>query len=140
VRILEATPAENVMKASPVHLLKRLPAWHRGRMVVLGDAAHAPSPSSGQGASLAIEDAVVLARCLRDTPSHTEAFTKFIDLRRPRVEKIVKQAARINNSKAAGPIGRLFLDNIMPLILKAAANSKYTEQVYGHRITWDTTV
>jgi 2-polyprenyl-6-methoxyphenol hydroxylase-like FAD-dependent oxidoreductase len=140
VRILEATGSENVMNASPVHLLKRLPAWHRGRMIVLGDAAHAPSPSSGQGASLAIEDAVVLARCLRDAPAHVEAFAKFVDLRRPRVEKIVKQAARINNSKAAGPVGRLFLDNIMPLILKAAANSRYTEEVYGHRITWGNTV
>ncbi|MBA2947852.1 FAD-dependent monooxygenase [Streptomyces himalayensis] len=106
-------------------------------MIVLGDAAHAPSPSSGQGASLAIEDAVVLARCLRDTSSHAEAFTAFVGLRRPRVEKIVKQAARINNSKAAGPLGRLFLDNVMPLILKAAANSKYTEEIYGHHLDWD---
>ncbi|MFC4008629.1 FAD-dependent oxidoreductase [Nonomuraea purpurea] len=135
VRILEATPVEQVMKASPVHLLKRLPTWHRGRMIVLGDAAHAPSPSSGQGASLAVEDAVILGRCLRDTRSHTAAFDRFVELRRPRVEKIVKQAARINNSKAAGPVGRLFLDSFMPLILRAAANSAYTEEVYGHRLT-----
>lgn len=139
VRILEATRTEDIMRASPVHLLKRLPAWHSDRMIVLGDAAHAPSPSSGQGASLAIEDAVVLARCLRDTSTHSAAFTKFVDLRRPRVEKIVKQAARINNSKAAGPVGRVFLNNVMPLILKAAANSKYTEQVYGHRLSWAAT-
>jgi 2-polyprenyl-6-methoxyphenol hydroxylase-like FAD-dependent oxidoreductase len=33
---------------------------------VIGDAAHAPSPSSGQGASMAIEDAVVLAKALRE--------------------------------------------------------------------------
>jgi 2-polyprenyl-6-methoxyphenol hydroxylase-like FAD-dependent oxidoreductase len=125
------------MKASPVHLLRRLPAWHRGRMIVLGDAAHAPSPSSGQGASLAIEDAVVLAGCLRGTASHQDAFAAFVERRRPRVERIVKQAARINNSKAAGPVGRLFLDAFMPLILKAAANSKYTEEVYGHRTPWE---
>ncbi|MGW1887117.1 FAD-dependent monooxygenase [Streptomyces sp. NPDC001970] len=139
-RIIEATSSDNIMKASPVHLLRRLPAWHRGRMIVLGDAAHAPSPSSGQGASLAIEDAVILARCLRDTSSYADAFTTFVDLRRPRVEKIVKQAARINNSKAAGPLGRLFLDSVMPLILKAAANSKYTEEVYGHHLDWDAVV
>ena len=35
-------------------------------MIIVGDAAHATSPSSGQGASMAIEDAVVLAKCLRD--------------------------------------------------------------------------
>ena len=40
--------------------------WTRERIVVVGDAAHAPSPSSGQGASMALEDAVVLATSVRD--------------------------------------------------------------------------
>ena len=48
--------------------LGHVPVWHRGRLLVIGDAAHAPSPSSGQGASMALEDAVELARCLRDLP------------------------------------------------------------------------
>nr|WP_244420824.1 FAD-dependent monooxygenase [Mesorhizobium japonicum] len=39
-----------------------LPQWHTDRVVVLGDAAHAVAPHSGQGASMAIEDAVVLGR------------------------------------------------------------------------------
>jgi hypothetical protein len=42
-------------------------------MIDLGDAAHATSPSSGQGASLAIEDAVVLAKCLRDRHAYRGA-------------------------------------------------------------------
>ena len=57
--------------ASPIHAIPHLPTWHTGRMVVIGDAAHAPSPTSGQGASLAIEDAVVLAKCLRDLPTRS---------------------------------------------------------------------
>jgi 2-polyprenyl-6-methoxyphenol hydroxylase-like FAD-dependent oxidoreductase len=40
--------------------------WQRGRVVLVGDAAHATSPSSGQGASMAIDDAVVLGKCLLD--------------------------------------------------------------------------
>ena len=48
------------------HDLPSVPTWHRGPMVIVGDAAHAPSPTSGQGASMAAEDAVVLAKCLRD--------------------------------------------------------------------------
>ena len=48
--------------------------WHRGRMVVIGDAAHVTSPSSGQGASLAIEDALILAQCLRDCGGLSAAF------------------------------------------------------------------
>ena len=46
--------------------LPHVPHWTRDRLVVVGDAAHAPSPSSGQGASMALEDAVVLATSVRD--------------------------------------------------------------------------
>jgi 2-polyprenyl-6-methoxyphenol hydroxylase-like FAD-dependent oxidoreductase len=47
-----------------------LPApWHRGRVVVLGDAAHASTPFWAQGAAMAIEDVVVLARMLGDSGS-----------------------------------------------------------------------
>ena len=81
--------------------MPHLPMWHTDRMVVIGDAAHAPSPSSGQGASLSIEDAVQLARCLRDAADAEQAFTAFERSRRNRVERIIKEAARINSNKAA---------------------------------------
>ncbi len=58
------------MAVSPIRTIPRLPTWHAGRMIVIGDAAHAPSPTSGQGASLSIEDAVTPAQCLRDLPGH----------------------------------------------------------------------
>jgi 2-polyprenyl-6-methoxyphenol hydroxylase-like FAD-dependent oxidoreductase len=49
--------------------LPTVPAWSRGRIIVIGDAAHAPSPSSGQGASTAMEDGAnafaILRACLR---------------------------------------------------------------------------
>jgi 2-polyprenyl-6-methoxyphenol hydroxylase-like FAD-dependent oxidoreductase len=86
--------------------MPRLPAWHAGRMIVIGDAAHAPSLTSGQGASLSIEDAVTLARCLRDLPGREQAFARFETLRRLRVEQIVQAATRINSSQAAGPAAR----------------------------------
>ena len=60
-------------------------------MVIVGDAAHATSPSSGQGASMAIEDAVVLAKCLRDLPDVSRAFAAYEQLRRERVERVVAQ-------------------------------------------------
>lgn len=41
-----------------------LATWYRGRVVLLGDAAHALVPHHGQGANITVEDAVVLARCL----------------------------------------------------------------------------
>jgi FAD-dependent urate hydroxylase len=103
---------------------------------VLGDAAHAPSPSSGQGASLAIEDAVVLATCLRDAADAESAFARFEQIRRPRVEKIVRWAERVNSSKAAGPAARRVRDAVLPLALRIGARSSAHEQTYGHRVEW----
>jgi 2-polyprenyl-6-methoxyphenol hydroxylase-like FAD-dependent oxidoreductase len=80
-------------------------------------------PTSGQGASLSIEDAVTLAQCLRDLPGHEQAFARFETLRRPRVEQIVKAAVRINSSKVAGPAARRVRDTILPLVFMFAADS-----------------
>lgn len=74
------------LAADNTHDLPFVPTWHRGPLIVIGDAAHAPSPSSGQGASMAIEDAVVLANCLHDLPDRHGAFER---IRRRRVERIV---------------------------------------------------
>ncbi|HMJ36256.1 MAG TPA: NAD(P)/FAD-dependent oxidoreductase [Baekduia sp.] len=135
VALVEATP--DLAAMTPVHAVPHLPTWHTGRMIVVGDAAHAPSPTSGQGASLAIEDAVVLAKCLRDVPGHHAAFARFEAERRPRVERIIKWAARINNSKAAGPVARVVRDGMLPAILKLTADSKAHRQTYDHHIEWD---
>src|ERR1700694_3668678 len=68
-------PARDLIAAGKLELagdntydLPSVPIWHRGPMVIVGDAAHAPSPTSGQGASMAAEDGIVLAKCLRDLP------------------------------------------------------------------------
>ncbi|MYR91732.1 monooxygenase, partial [Streptomyces sp. SID685] len=60
--------------------------WHTGRVLLIGDAAHAASPATGQGASTALEDAVVLAKALRDLPDAARAFGAYERHRRPRVE------------------------------------------------------
>jgi 2-polyprenyl-6-methoxyphenol hydroxylase-like FAD-dependent oxidoreductase len=104
LELIAATP--QLAPLSPFHAIPHLPRWHSDRMVVVGDAAHAPTPSSGQGASLALEDAVVLATSLRDAPDPATAFARFEAARRARVERIIKWAARVNSSKAAGPVAR----------------------------------
>ena len=85
----DAGPAADIIRQADTltvtnqHDLPRVPTWWRGPMVIIGDAAHAASPSSGQGASLAIEDSVVLAQCLRDFPDPTAAFAAFEQLAAP---------------------------------------------------------
>jgi 2-polyprenyl-6-methoxyphenol hydroxylase-like FAD-dependent oxidoreductase len=77
-------------------------AWHNGVMVIIGDAAHAASPASGQGASLAAEDAVILAQCLRDGAGVRAALDAYEQLRRQRVERIVQWGSSMNATKKQG--------------------------------------
>ncbi len=71
----------------PGYDMPSLPGWHEGPVCLIGDAAHATLPSAGQGASMALEDAIVLAKCLRDLPDAERAFAAFETLRKDRVEK-----------------------------------------------------
>ena len=125
----DRTPACSIIAATPDPLagwatydLPSVRRWHRDRMIVIGDAAHATSPASGQGASMAIEDAVELGRCLRDLPEPAAAFAAYEDLRRDRVQRVVAQGARSSNSKAAGPVGRVVRDLLLPRMLRRAAS------------------
>src|SRR5436190_3805068 len=114
-----------------------VPRWYRGRFVLVGDAVHAPSNSSGQGASLAIESAIQLARCLRDIADPAAAFATYEGLRRRRVERVAARAAKLNFTKAPGPIGKAVMPIVMPLFTKLVMRPEKTlgpEQRY--RIDW----
>jgi hypothetical protein len=71
--IIEAT--EEAIGRWPIYDLSKLPTWHKGPIGLIGDAAYAISPHAGQGASLAFEDAIVLAMCLRDVNEVEQALT-----------------------------------------------------------------
>jgi FAD-dependent urate hydroxylase len=140
----DATPTVEIIRSTPGELagwatydLPSVPTWHKGSLVIIGDAAHATAPSSGQGASMAIEDALVLARCLRDLPDIGQAFAAFERLRRTRVERIVAHGARTSNSKAAGPVARVLRDMMMPLILKRVASGESLAWMHDYHIAWD---
>jgi FAD-dependent urate hydroxylase len=138
-------PASDLVAAGILELaadntydLPQVPTWHKGPMVVIGDAAHAPSPSSGQGASMAAEDAVVLAKCLRDLPDLPQALAAYERLRRARVERIVAQGARSSSSKTPGPVGRVVRDLLLPVVFKLLVTDKSLAWIYDHHIDWDT--
>ncbi|HYG55632.1 MAG TPA: FAD-dependent monooxygenase [Burkholderiales bacterium] len=65
-----------------------LERWTEGRVTLLGDAAHAMLPFLAQGAAQAIEDAVVLAACLKKTPSVMEALRRYEAIRQPRTSEV----------------------------------------------------
>lgn len=120
--------------------LGHVPVWHRDRMVVIGDAAHAPAPSSGQGASMAMEDGVVLAQALRDAPSIEAALAAYERARRERVERVVAYGARSSDSKLAGGVGRILRDAFMRLAFRYLVTERSLAWMYGHRIDWEASV
>ena len=69
--------------------------WHRGRIVLLGDAVHAITPHLGQGAAQAIEDAVVLAEEVDAKPSLEDALADYTERRYERCKLIVGSSVAI---------------------------------------------
>ena len=125
------------LAADNTYDLGHVPVWHRDRMIVIGDAAHAPAPSSGQGASMALEDAVTLAMALRDAGSIDEAFADFERVRRERVERIVAAGARSSSSKTPGRLGSLFRDVMMRVLFRTVMTERSVAWMYDYRIDWD---
>lgn len=136
LRILDHVTPEAFIPPSPLEDLPHVPVWSKGRIVLIGDAAHATSPSSGQGASLAAESAVELARCLRDLPV-PQAFQAYERGRRERVERVIAMAARTNQSKAAGPVAARFRDALMPFFMERFTTPEKMAWQYGHTIDWE---
>jgi FAD-dependent urate hydroxylase len=125
------------LAADNTHDLPKVPTWHQGPMVIIGDAAHAPSPTSGQGASMAAEDAVVLAKCLRDLPDVPQALAAYQRLRRRRVERIVAQGARTSSAKTPGPAGRVLRDLLLPVVFRLVVTDRSQGWIYDHHLDWD---
>jgi len=116
----------------PVYEIPFLQQWYTGRVCLLGDAAHATSPHIGQGASLALEDVVVLSNCLRDNAGVTNAFQQFQQKRKERVELIVKQARKIGDVKAVpNRVQRFFRDLLLRVFVKKEI--KKMDWVYAYK-------
>ena len=85
---------------------------------------------------MAIEDAVVLGKCLRDVPDVEQALAAYVGLRRARVERVVAAGARGSSMKVAGPVGRVVRDLTMPIVLRQVARHMRQEWMYAYHIDW----
>jgi 2-polyprenyl-6-methoxyphenol hydroxylase-like FAD-dependent oxidoreductase len=106
----DATPAADIVAATGDQLMvtnaSDLPdvrRWSTERMLLIGDSAHAASPATGQGASMAIEDAVILAKALRDSDEPSQAFQLYERIRRPRVDQNIAVSARLTAGHRPAP-------------------------------------
>jgi 2-polyprenyl-6-methoxyphenol hydroxylase-like FAD-dependent oxidoreductase len=113
-----------------------LSTWHKGRVALVGDAAHAMGPHSGQGGAMAMEDAIVLAKCLRDISDIERAFAAYERIRKERVEYVVDVTRRTGEAKEPpGFFGRLTRDLILPIFLRKGVNA--AAGIHDYHIDWD---
>lgn len=90
-RIIRATPEHSIGMIA-VHDLEPLHTWSRANVLLVGDAAHAPLPTSGQGACQALEDAWHLARCLDHVSEGLEGvFQTFSTIRTAKTARLAEQ-------------------------------------------------
>ncbi len=87
--LIEATPAERIVRTD-ISDRPPLDRWHEGRVVLLGDAAHPMTPNIGQGASQALEDAVVLDQCLANAATLEDAIGTYERRRVGRANQIAR--------------------------------------------------
>jgi len=101
----------------------RLTRWSEGRVVLLGDAAHATAPVWAEGAALAMEDALALAGIVSDTDDMAAVGRRFEQARQPRVAHVQAMTDRLSKS-ARLPYGlRRF---IMPFVVPRSYRATYT--------------
>ncbi|WP_219639155.1 NAD(P)/FAD-dependent oxidoreductase [Cohnella sp. CFH 77786] len=134
--------AETTFPFFSSYALPKQPAsWHKGPIALVGDAAHAISPSSGQGASMALEDAAVLAKCLRDFSDAEQAYATYERLRRERTAKMYEVGRHGDSGKhVTGPFKQWFRDLTTPVFLKLFANPKASDWMYSYRVDWNSKV
>ena len=95
---------QELAKLWPHYEIPEIPTWHRGRMLLIGDGAHA-LPPNGQGAAMAFEDAVYLARLIGANPEagHDRIFAHFERVRRARIDAVRKGSQAVRAPQASTP-------------------------------------
>jgi 2-polyprenyl-6-methoxyphenol hydroxylase-like FAD-dependent oxidoreductase len=126
--VLDAAREDTILR-NDVYYLDPLPAWSKGRVVLLGDAAHATTPGIGQGAAQAIEDAVVLSRAIAAHDDVSAALADYEAKRRSRAERVLKMSRRAD--KGGQLEGRLpcTIRNTLVRLMPASAQRRQLKPI-----------
>ncbi|GIJ76652.1 2-polyprenyl-6-methoxyphenol hydroxylase [Micromonospora phaseoli] len=135
-------PISDIIEAStgtvirwPVYDLDPPSRWSRGRVCLIGDAAHAMPPHDGQSASMALEDALVLARCLDTADDISDALVSFQQLREPRVTMVAGLTRRTGSLKfPTAPRARRARDAVLGMFIQAGVAA--SEDVNRYHLDW----
>jgi 2-polyprenyl-6-methoxyphenol hydroxylase-like FAD-dependent oxidoreductase len=119
--LLDALDATDEIHVSTIEEVA-LESWVRDHVVLVGDAAHATSPNMAQGAAMALEDALVLADCLRDIRAIPDALATFEARRRPRTDWVHAHTHRRDHTRYLPPAVR---DNVLRIFGQRMMQAHY---------------
>lgn len=131
--LLDATSSDAVLHHDIHELVTPLPAFTAGRIVLLGDAAHAMTPNLGQGACQALEDATMLASALATEATVESALARYDTERRPRSQSVARAA------RQAGRMGQQLTHPVAIAVRNAAlrlAPSRVTVRTILRHADW----
>jgi 2-polyprenyl-6-methoxyphenol hydroxylase-like FAD-dependent oxidoreductase len=111
-----------------------MPTWHKGRVCLIGDAAHCPTPASGVGASLAMAGAYILAKKLAENDDYRKAFTEYDAY----VRHYAQKAQKIALAPVKVIIGKSFLSygfiNRLLQILPSSVLTFILTKIHTHKL------
>jgi len=113
--LCDVHPAENVFMDAVIQI--QIPAWHHGRVALLGDACDCPTLLSGHGASLAMAGAYLLAEELHEAATYQEAFGRYEQQLRPYVQAQQKQGRSFARFFLPGTSLGLFVQQTLAKVL-----------------------
>ncbi len=120
-QLIEATPEESIIR-SDINDFVPIKQWWKGRVVLIGDAAHATTPNLGQGGCQAVEDAFVIAKGLKENPSPEKAFEKYQSIRYQKAVHVVNMSWNFGKMTNIGnPILQWMRDSAMRLMPESTA-------------------
>jgi 2-polyprenyl-6-methoxyphenol hydroxylase-like FAD-dependent oxidoreductase len=131
--LIDATPESAILRNDIVDR-EPLMHWTKGRVTLLGDAAHPMTPNLGQGACQAIEDAVVLADCIAKNGNVEAALKDYEAQRVVRANRVVEQSHRIGKmAQNANPLVCAFRNAVIRMI-PASMQMKQLNWIIEHEV------
>jgi 2-polyprenyl-6-methoxyphenol hydroxylase-like FAD-dependent oxidoreductase len=132
VDLVEAAEEGTILRTDIYDRVPLGERWGTGRVTLLGDAAHPMTPNLGQGACQAIEDAVVLARCLGERGATAESLRSYERLRSDRVAMVVRRSRRVGSiGQVKNPAICWLRDRALAMI-PPKAQLRQLEEVVGY--------
>lgn len=142
-QVVQATDEQAILNHD-IYDRKPLPTWSKGRVVLLGDAAHPMLPNLGQGGAQAMEDAYVLAGCLKEVSDVSlnrirNALASYEAIRIPRANRVVQQSRRMARMVQMDNSVMLRARNLALSLFPDSFKIKQLDWLLGYRMSdWDT--